>query len=330
MDIQSNMTPVQEAAHRLLKGKGEVEGGKVDLCLALVPVLDAMLSYTWDGQVRTFPLFHYLPELAPRKVATEGAKKGTFVKDMGQQRARAVALNAYLGMNEGQSETVASEVISCIRAAVGAKALEQVTEDEDEAVTSSVSISEAGNLIVPVSVAYSLFDDAGVATAVGKVAFAEAQRDMVAEAKAFARFSGDELILPTDHEIWEGAGNLPVECSGAKQRQGKQPVSPYGDLPTNTAMLAKLAKVAVAEGLLPEAATRQGQTPEGDNSPVGKAASLLCKAMTPDATGSYPEAFTSAQVASFVQLRKLLVKFEKSEADLLAAEAAALLAAAKS
>jgi len=334
MDIQSNMTPVQSAAHRLVKGVDEVDGGKVDLTLALVPVLHDPISYTFGGETLTFTAIDYLPENAPRHLGT----KGVMVKNNAHQKARTTAFITSLGVDEVQSDKIKAHVYASIRAAVGVYSLYipliEAAADADDGGDDTpklpviVDRSAAGNLIVPVSTAFKMFDDAGAATAVGKVAFEEAKRDLVAEAKAFAKFSKADVVMPDDEDIWDAAAMLPVECSGAKQRQGKEVVSPYGDLPTNSAILSALAKTAVEAGLLPPADTRQGQTPEGDNSALGKAVTLLCKAVTPDATGSYPEAFTTAQCASFVQLRKMLVKFEKSEADLAAIEAAALLAAA--
>ena len=334
-NIQSNMTPVQSAAHRLVAGVAEVDGGKVDLTLALVPVLHDPISYTFGGKTLTFTAIDYLPENAPQKLGT----KGVMVKDNAHQKARAVAFDASLGVDEDQSGHIRSHVFASIRSAVGiyslylpaieARADAIAAGDEPEPMPVVIDRSAGGNLIVPISTAFKMFDDNGEATGVGKVAFAEAQRDLVAEAKAFAKFSKTDVVMPNDADVWVAAAMLPVECSGAKQKQGKEVVSPYGDLPTNTVILSALAKAAVEAGLLPPADTRQGQTPEGDNSPVGKALTLLCKAMTPDATGSYPEAFTSAQVASFGRLGKLIVAFEKAEAAAVKADAIKLLAAAK-
>lgn len=326
MTIENNMTPVQSAAFRLLTGKDEVQGGKVDLTVALVPVLGDVLSYTFENANLTFTVLDYLPEFAPRKRATSGDRKGELVKDNAHQRARAVALNLYLGMDDEQSGKIGSEVLSCIRAAAGITALDAARGDD---VVASVSISDAGNLIVPVSVAYRLFDDKGEATPVGKAAYQEAYRDEMAIAKAVAKVTGSAVVVPDEDAVWDTAANLPVECSGAKQKQGGQPVSPYGDLPTNTAVLAELVKLAVVEGVIPAPATRQGQTPDGDTSATGKALAHLCAVLKVNEAGAYPEAFTSAQLSSIRRVGKLVVAFEKAEANAEKAAAAALLEAAK-
>lgn len=337
MEVQSsNMTAVQSAAHRLVAGVAEVDGGKVDMTLALVPVLHDPISYMFGGKTLTFTAIDYLPENAPQKLGT----KGVMVKDNAHQRARTTAFITSLGVDEVQSDLIKVHVYAAIRAAVGIYSLyiplleaAAFAEDNgDDAPTMPVLVdrSEAGNLIVPLSTAFKMFDDNGEATGVGKVAFEEAKRDLVAEAKAFAKFSKTDVAMPDDEAVWDAAGMLPVECSGAKQKQGKEAVSPFGDLPTNSRILADLAKTAVEAGMLPPAATRQGQTPAGDTSATGKALTHLCAALKADDTGAYPEAFTAAHVESFGRLGKLIAAFEKSEADLLAAEAAALLAAAKS
>ena len=335
MNIETNMTPVQTAAHRIVEGVAEVDGGKVDLTLAFVPVLHDPISYTFGNKALTFTAIDYLPENAPQKLGT----KGVMVKDNAHQRARTTAFIASLGVDEVQSDNIKSHVYAAIRAAVGiyslylpaieARADAIAAGDEAPEMPVIVDRSEAGNLIVPLSTAFKMFDDNGEATGIAKVAFEEAKRDLVAEAKAFAKFSKADVVMPDEWDIWDAAGMLPVECSGAKQKQGKEAVSPYGDLPTNSHILADLAKTAVEAGLLPPANTRQGQTPEGDNSQVGRAVALLCKAMTVDATGSYPEAFTAAQVESFGRLGKLIVAFEKAEAAAVKADAIKLLAAAK-
>ena len=295
-----NMSPVQKAAFRLLYGTEEAQAGSVDLSLALVPLLDRPLFYTFEEKRYTFCPAQYLE--TPRKLNA----KNESVKDNAHQRARWIAYCDLLGLDVERAEKIKSNVVKATRAALGMKA-------QQEKRGHSFERSEAGNLLVPASVAFDLVNDKGEPTAQGKAAYDAAKSKLQAKAEAMAEITGSAVEAPEESAIWGLAAALPVECSGAKQKQGEPPVSIFGDLPTNSHTLQRLEKIAVETGYAPAVDTRQGQTPDADNSPIAKATALLVKALTPDSEGLLSVAFSSSQLAQLSKLRALIVELEEIE-----------------
>lgn len=312
LEAASNMSAVQQAAHRLLSGAEETAAGQVDLTHALLPILDRPLFYRFADKSLSFTPADYLT--TPQKKNN----KGETVNDMAHHNIRWQTLCDSFGLDVDRAEVIKSKVVRCIRSALGMQVL-------IEGADAKFGTSEAGHLIVPAAVAFDLMNEKGEATAHGKAAFNVAKTKADAKAEAIAEIKGEPVVPPTDEEVWTIAANLPVECSGAKHKPGKADTTGgFGELPTNTTALGRLEQIAIDSGYAPQPRGRASRAAEGeDTTPLGKAITLLTKALTPGDDGLLAVALKDGQVEALGKLLPLIEDLLDAEEEAKAAEAAA-------
>lgn len=305
--IEGNMSALQSAAHEILHGIKKVNSGKAALMLALVPALRAHVTFTVDKvsyamQVRDFD---------------SGVRKADGTKDSKLTAALFVAIcTELLGITDKDDQAkLRQHFASVLRSAIGA---DTVALDAGLFPSKCVAFNPAGELVMPLHVAFDLHKDDGTLTPVGVAAHNIAASNLNARAEVMAELTKTDVIPPTPDAIAKAAALLPVTCNGrTMDKANNTPASPFGDLPTATEAMAKLTKYAIAAGVCEPIATRASRagTPDEQSvATINEVAKMILAVCDPDGDEAAfaPGPVTDAAVAALAKACAAYAKMLKA------------------